>query len=407
MLKIILVILSSTILGAFITFLTQMLLAMHLAPQEYGVFSASISLVMIVTPLIAMGADGYLLKYHAENEGEIKLFNSFYLRYFALTIAPVFLIYLVIGSDIGNAFFLLVISQALLNLSTAQCQVRSKYYQMSLMLLMQSLLRIVLLSGVIFWNDLFIDSVYYIYISVSVIIIFTVLIQIYYLNAKKVFYTGSIQRSDISDLTKLSYPFGIGVLCHLVYFQSDILILSKFLPSEQVAYYSLAFTVISVSYLLPSVIYQKYLQPKIHKMHHNNSKDERKVFIQGGKIMFYFGLTGSIAFYLLAEFVIVTFFGEEYSASIQFIEVLAICIFFRYLSCNAGVFLVSGNLISKKNTYMIITALLNVTLNFILIPKLGALGAAYSTIFSEIVLCVLFYYGVNKYKFKFLGKLSV
>ena len=53
----------------------------------------------------------------------------------------------------------------------------------------------------------------------------------------------------------------------------------------------------------------------------------------------------------------------------------------------------------KKVKYMGIVALLNIILNIILIPVHGAIGAAITTVFSDIVLLLLYYTASKKYVF--------
>ena len=45
-------------------------------------------------------------------------------------------------------------------------------------------------------------------------------------------------------------------------------------------------------------------------------------------------------------------------------------------------------------------ALLNLGLNFLLIPLYGAIGAAVATVLSNLVLLILYYYATEKYVFK-------
>ena len=82
-------------------------------------------------------------------------------------------------------------------------------------------------------------------------------------------------------------------------------------------------------------------------------------------------------------------YGEKFSQSIGILNILAPAVFLFFMN-----FLLSNALITsnreKINTWNLVFATsLNVTLNLLLIPKYGAEGAAWATVFCEGILVVL------------------
>ena len=398
MIKIIFILLTSTLISSLSSFLIQINIAKNFNPESFGEFNAAISLVILLSPLIAMGLDGYLLKYYSEKKGAIKKFNIYSVKYFCISLVPCFLIYLLLSSNFGLLFFIVVISQSLTNISVAHCQVRGLYKIVSALLSIQAIFRLTGVFTLIYLDKVTPGEIYWLYVLVSIIIISISLIVIFHCNKRSVIECN--QDNSFLVYIKNSYPFGLAVFFHLIYFQSDILILNKLYSSEYAGYYSAAFTVLISAYLIPSVIYQKYLLPKIHHINTNNPNDEKLVFKFGFKLMLLSGFFITCVFFFFSSQIICFVFGEQYKSAAEILSLLSFCILFRYLSSNAGVFLVTGDLIKIKNNYMAICALSNISLNLVFIPKYGATGAAYTTIFTEILLCILFYFGVNKYKFK-------
>src|SRR3546814_17598760 len=61
-----------------------------------------------------------------------------------------------------------------------------------------------------------------------------------------------------------AWPFGAAGIFHLIYFQSNIILLKYIRGDEAEGVYNVAFVIMSAVYLIPSVIYQKFPLPKIH-----------------------------------------------------------------------------------------------------------------------------------------------
>ncbi|ASK56499.1 hypothetical protein CEQ48_17765 [Vibrio tarriae] len=397
MIKTIFILLTSSVVSSLASFLTQMYIAKSFSPNSFGEFNSAISLVMLLTPLISMGVDGYLLKYYMENKGEIKFFNFQSVRYFFLTLAPCYILYIQLSSSYGFLFFIIVLSQAIINIAVAHSQIRFRFKMVSVLLAAQPIARLMGVVLLLIFNFLTPEKIYYLYSLISLCLFFLSLAFLIRINNNDI--SGAEQEVTLWTFVKNAYPFGLSVFFHLIYFQSDIFILNKLYSSEYAGYYSVAFTILISAYIVPSVIYQKFLLPKVHYINVNEHGKERGLFNNGFKVMFLLGSIGTLFFYGFSRDLIILIFDEQYINAVNFLKILSFCVFFRYLSSNAGVFLVTENLISIKNKYMALCAVLNLVLNIIFIPKYGAYAAALTTVLTEIVLCLLFHYGVNKYKF--------
>src|SRR5690606_1126389 len=61
------------------------------------------------------------------------------------------------------------------------------------------------------------------------------------------------------------WPFGLAGVFYLAYFQSGIILVSYILGDEAAAQYGVAITIMTAIYMFASLIYQKFLMPKIHR----------------------------------------------------------------------------------------------------------------------------------------------
>lgn len=134
-----------------------------------------------------------------------------------------------------------------------------------------------------------------------------------------------------------------------------------------------------------------------------NEPDAKKVF---SKVFTYFTLAGSFIFVLLTFTIkeIVNFkvagysiLGEKYHSGIEIIPVILLGYLFYglYVNLNAGFYIKEKSL--PVPLYLSLGAILNVASNFILIPFLGMMGAALSTLISYIFLAMIFYFKVQKF----------
>ncbi|MGS4880492.1 oligosaccharide flippase family protein [Photobacterium damselae] len=384
---------SSTLISSVLTFITQMMIAKNTSPEFFGNLTGTLSLIMILAPLMAFGADGYLLRYYAEKKGNINDFGSNWLFYWLASFVLCYIIYDYLAYDMSRLFFLIVISQSLINISVSYLQASGKYSSVSVLLSAQSILRFVILYF-LFYIHFLNDK--YIYISYVFVSICMIILSLYFICK---FDFICVNFNGLKSFILSSYPYGLSIILHLIYFQSDIFLVNKLYSSYEAGLYSLAFTLISASYLLPSVLYQKYLLPKIHQMEINNINSQKIYFYKGGLAMIIISVIIFFFFFFFSDYIVDIFFDDKYEKSILFIKILSLCIIFRYMSSNAGVYLMNEFLIGKKNKVMLFCAIFNVVLNFIFIPYYGALAAAIITVVTEIILCISFYFLVNKYRF--------
>ncbi|HEY1061482.1 MAG TPA: flippase [Daejeonella sp.] len=180
--------------------------------------------------------------------------------------------------------------------------------------------------------------------------------------------------------------FTILMAANVIYNKIDIIMLEKMIGSTEVGYYSGA-TRFIYPFMFISGAFMTAIFPKLAK--HSEEKDKFKS-IQN-LALYYLGGIGvilSTSLYLGSDLIFQLFFSDKYDASIPVFKILVwyLAIVFIYgpisnslVAKNKVVFLVYLNLI------MIV---LNVAMNFFLIPVYGAKGAAMATITCEILILI-------------------
>ena len=136
---------------------------------------------------------------------------------------------------------------------------------------------------------------------------------------------------------------------------------------------------------------------------HAKDTDAKQLFAK----VFTFFILGAMTIFLvislfIEDIVRMKFFGKQFFPPIywQGVEIVP-WILLAYVFTGAYVVFVVGVYLEKKTKYLpLVTgvgALLNVGANFYLIPKIGILGAALSTLFSYIVMAVGMYYASQRF----------
>ncbi|MDW9199404.1 hypothetical protein SE959_10730 [Escherichia coli] len=121
----------------------------------------------------------------------------------------------------------------------------------------------------------------------------------------------------------------------------------------------MAFLFISAAILLPTVIYQKYLLPKLHRWAYQDLKKLKNVYKYGNISMFLFGVVVSILIWFLCPMIVSSLFGEKYMSSIKLIRFLSLSIPIIYLASNSGAILVTKNNMQAKVKIMFVASFIS------------------------------------------------
>lgn len=217
-----------------------------------------------------------------------------------------------------------------------------------------------------------------------------------YLAVLKNFKWGIRPSFSIKNFKKLldtSWPIGIALIFNLVYFRSDIFILSYTKESAQVGIYGLAYQFFEASLSIP-IFFTNALFPLLSKLYAENKKlyqVESKKWIY---ILLAFSILTTIGLILVSFLIPLVF--ERFTGS-----QLALII----LSFGMPSFFISALLwhlaiiLGKQKTLIPVYlsgGVVNVALNLALIPRYGYLAAATTTVISEAIIVAMLAYIVMR-----------
>ena len=191
------------------------------------------------------------------------------------------------------------------------------------------------------------------------------------------------------------FPFLLSSAFVVVYFRIDITMLSIMKGDAVVGWYSASYNLIDAIISLTMALNAALLPVAI--LYYNESKEKLiRLYRTAAKVLFTVSLPIAVGGTLLAQNIILFLYKEKYYNSIIALQILLwalIPLFINYLL---------GNLLIaiKKEKYgvpaLFINCIVNVGLNLILIPKYSYVGAAISTVVSEIVYFSMYYCIISK-----------
>ena len=185
-----------------------------------------------------------------------------------------------------------------------------------------------------------------------------------------------------------SIPFTLAAAAHVIYMRVDILMIEFFMDYSSVAIYSISTQLMSLAIIFLYPI-QNSIFPYLLKYRNKGDNLYFQYYKSFTSLITYIGLTIALLGIILIKPFIIFFFTEEYSIipSFFFIHMITAVIIYNAVLRSSHITLIGKGYILLYS--QIISLVLNILLNYFLIPMYGLSGAAYSTLFTIFVSLLL------------------
>lgn len=166
---------------------------------------------------------------------------------------------------------------------------------------------------------------------------------------------------------------------------------------SQVGNYEQSQKILKLSYTLITSL-GTVMTPRIASVLSNNNKEKVEEYLAKSiNFVFFLGIPLTLGVMSVAKTLVPWFLGDEFSLSVSILTTGSLLIIAKGFTDVAGV----QYLIPSRNqaifTKSVVTgAILNVVLNFILIPICGAIGAIIASVIAEVAIAIVQYYYVKK-----------
>jgi len=387
------------ILRMVVGLLVGVWVARYLGPEKFGLLSFAHSFVGLFTIFATLGLDEIVVRELVKDESrrDSLVGTTFWLKLFGAFLVLLVLAFAInfTSNDVDTHILVFIIASATIFQSFNivdfyfQSKILSKFvaYANFISLFISTIVKIALILShasllafawvVLFDSFVLACGFIYFFLKHSTF-------RIKYL----IFY-----KSTAIDLLKDSWPliFSGGVL--MIQARIDQVMIKEMLGSLEVGYYSVAMRLIEAVAFIPMLL-KSSLYPSIQ-----SAKIQSKALYQDRLLNFYrlnflFFLVLAIPIFIFAEPIIVLLFGIEYQPAGVLLALLSIRLFFANMGVARGTYIVTENLMKFSMLTMILGTIVNIYLNYVLIPNYGARGAIVATIvsfFTTIYLVDIFY----------------
>jgi len=200
------------------------------------------------------------------------------------------------------------------------------------------------------------------------------------------------------SLLRASIPFGIVGLATVVSYKIDTVLLSFYHGDAMVGWYNAPYNLIMMLMIISHSINQS-LYPSLTRRYARDAGTVNRVLGRVTKYLLIISLPIALGVTILAQPIVSTLYGEAFEHSALALQILIWVLpamFLTDLFGHTTMAMDNERGVARVNT---VNALFNVTLNLLLIPSYGLLGAAVTTVLTEMV-------GVTQYYFLLRHKVT-
>lgn len=206
----------------------------------------------------------------------------------------------------------------------------------------------------------------------------------------------SINFKAFLPLIKNAFPFSLTYLLATVYIKVDITMLTLMRNSTEVGWYTAAANLIFALVIIPAV-FMRAVFPNMTRYY----KTDKTAFIRSCRLSLKYliivGMPICIGGIITSKQLIKLIYGEGFSESTIAFQILLVFLFLYFIKWALNIALYAADLEKKVVWSYLVGLLVNVGLNFILIPIWSYIGAGITTIITEmIVVTVIYHYFITR-----------
>jgi O-antigen/teichoic acid export membrane protein len=235
---------------------------------------------------------------------------------------------------------------------------------------------------------LFYNKYNLVYISFSIPVIMALLTTIYL-----IFYLIQLRSQErpffhhlpsYKKIFSVSFPMMIASGMSLIIGQTDIVMLGLFRSSEEVGIYSIVLSLsLITTFILNSI--NVIIAPKFSELFHAGEAEELKYIAQKATKLAFFSTLPILIFLLLFGRFFLSLYGSDFVFGYLALIFLVFSQFINAATGPVGYFLDMTGHQKKFRNIIIFSAILNILLNYILIPNYGIHGAAFASMLSVVL----------------------
>ncbi|OGL73844.1 hypothetical protein A3C96_02080 [Candidatus Uhrbacteria bacterium RIFCSPHIGHO2_02_FULL_60_10] len=191
------------------------------------------------------------------------------------------------------------------------------------------------------------------------------------------------------DILIQSWPIGISIAFNLVYLKSDVIILSLFRPDAEVGLYGAAYKVLDVVTVVPTIFMGLVLPILTARWTAGDRPDFARKLGRAFDFMCLLAVPLAVGAWVVGRDLMILVAGNDFAPSGDLLAILMLAgsaVFWSALYGHAVVALGRQRLMIWGYAA---DAVISLLLYFLLIPRFGAVAAAWVTVFSEVFIAIV------------------
>lgn len=193
----------------------------------------------------------------------------------------------------------------------------------------------------------------------------------------------------ILKVTREAWPISATLVLNMVYFRVDAFLLSYFKGFYDVGIYNLSFQIFQLALVLPTFIINS-LYPILIKQYNRGRKEFVSIIVKSSFVMFNLSLVVTLVSFFAAPFIVNLIGGDKnFVGSVEALQVLSL----SFPAFFVSTVLMWSLVVLKEYRYILaiysLGLLVNIGLNFLLIPHFSYLAASWVTGISEYLILIL------------------
>lgn len=393
----------------FIGLFVGIWLARYLGPSEFGQLSFAVAFVSLFAVISTMGLNSIVVRdlVQRPSESNETLGAAFAIQFVGGTLATTFAIIVasVIQPDDSQiTLFIVVLSFSLLFKPTEvikywyESQVRSRYvvWIESVVILASAAAKVLM---ILIGAEL-LSFIWLALIEAGMIGFGLVLIYLYQ-EPRTARWRVSLRR--IGVMLEESWPLILSGVAIIIYMRTDQIMIGKIIGDEPVGVYSAALRISELWYMLPIIISGSAVPVLVGLYEQDADAYFRKLQNYFGYMFAYSAVVGA-AVSIFSPWIIGGLFGSAYLDAVSILRIHVWTGVFVGMGVLSGHWFLLMGLSNHLLYRTLIGSIVNVSMNYFLIPRFGGVGAAWATLVSQLVSAYLFDFMFNKSRILFYMK---
>lgn len=382
-------IISGQVIQMILQFIVGTISARYLGPNNYGIINYVSSFVVFASSFCTLGLNGIIINELIinRNNEEVVISTCIVLRLLFSVISQVAVIGLIMNLDADDTTILIVtvIESVQIPFSAFntinfwfQSKLESKY---SVIIQEISCVLVSVFKVYLLINN---KNIYWFAAAFSLDAIIMGILYLACYQRKK----GGGKKWNISFkyakyILKLCVPFTLANVMSQIYQQTDKIMIKQLLGSnELVGMYTATLSICTIIGFIPIAILDSS-RPTIMMLKDNFDEKYNLRIRQLFAVLIWTGIIYSIVVTLLAKFIILILYGNDYLGATGSLRICVWYTAFCYLGSGMNIWLICEKQTKYSLIFTCMGAITNICLNSLFIPKMGILGASIATLITQ------------------------